>query len=155
MLDSTSTKADNPTDSPALIPSLSGPDVAYTFLACIQSYGEPRVISTRHNRRGPILEPSRKAQIVRGIPFRSDDQLNWGPHRSRTSLEAYGWWTPIHIDKSLHPILLWLNASNCTSNHRPDLQVVASSGLDHTTRYERPLARSLLDSRTPQMTCTI
>ena len=77
MLDSTSTKADNPTVSPALIPTLSGPDVAYTILACMQSYGEPRVVSTRLNRRGPILDPSRKARNVRGIPFRSDVQLNW------------------------------------------------------------------------------
>src|SRR3954471_20190675 len=76
-LDSTSTKADNPTVSPALIPSLSGPRVS----VCKFPYNiviwraENRTHLSKKTR--PSTERSRKASKVRGIPSRPDDQLRW------------------------------------------------------------------------------
>src|SRR3954463_7475153 len=77
MLDSTSAKADNPTVSPALIPSVSGPGVSI----CKPRYNI--VIRRSENRTNlskqtrPRTKRSRKASNVRGIPSRSDDQLRW------------------------------------------------------------------------------
>src|SRR3954469_19173260 len=76
-LNSTSAKATSPTDSPALIPSLSGPGVS----VCKSRYGiviwraENRTHLSKQTR--PSTERSRKASYVRGIPSRPDDQLRW------------------------------------------------------------------------------
>src|SRR3954464_4555277 len=67
----------NPTDSPALIPSLSGPGVC----VCNSSHNsitwraESRTHLSKQTR--PSTEHSRKASYVRGIPSRPDDQLRW------------------------------------------------------------------------------
>src|SRR4051812_42849799 len=78
MLDSTSTKGlNNPTDSPALIPSLSGPGLC----VCNSSHNsitwraESRTQLSKQTR--PSTEHSRKASYMRGIPSRPDDQLRW------------------------------------------------------------------------------
>src|SRR3954469_703379 len=76
-LDSTSAKATSPTDSPALIPSLSGPGVS----VCKPRYdiviwrAENRTHLSKQTR--PSTERSRKASHVRGTPSRPDDQLRW------------------------------------------------------------------------------
>src|SRR3954466_1949265 len=77
MLDLTSAKADNPTVSPALIPSLLGPGVS----VCKSRYNtiiwraENRTHLSKQTR--PNTERSQKASNVRGIPSRPDDQLRW------------------------------------------------------------------------------
>ena len=154
MLDSTSTKATNPIVSPALIPSLLGPDVPYIVLAYIKLYGEPRVVSTHHNRRADTRTLSEDPDHE-GHP----SQNGWSTELGSSSFpqKSKGLWV---MNSRTHrqvvsPHIARLNASNCINKHRPNHQVVASSGLDHTTRYERPLAMSLLDSRTPHRTCTI
>src|SRR3954465_12180086 len=68
---------DNPTDSPALIPSLSGPGVS----VCKSRYdiviwrAENRTHLSKQTR--PSTERSKKASNVRGIPSSPDDKLRW------------------------------------------------------------------------------
>src|SRR3954470_14948486 len=100
MLDSTSTKADNPTVSPALIPSLSGPGVS----VCTSRYNtiiwgaESRTHFYKKTR--PSTERSRKASNVRGIPSRPDDLLRWVLIVRTQVLKVYGWGNPYLIKKS-------------------------------------------------------
>src|SRR3954465_9249246 len=70
-------RLDNPTDSPALIPSLSGPGVS----VCNSSHDAItwRAENRTHlsKKTGPSTQRSPQASNVTGIPYRPDDQLRW------------------------------------------------------------------------------
>src|SRR3954465_11018200 len=56
-----------------------------------------------------------------------------GPHRPLTSLNDYGWWNPILIDKLPQPFYR-LNYNTYINRLQPDHLVEVSGGLNHTTK---------------------
>src|SRR3954465_8898331 len=70
-------RLDNPTDNPALIPSLSGPGICICN-SCYNTIIWRAEIRTHLSKQTmPRTEHSRKASNVRGIQSRTDDQLRW------------------------------------------------------------------------------
>ena len=66
------------------------PEFEYAFLACIQSYGEPSVIPTHLYQAGPGTRTLSESSKREGHPIQVGWSTELGPHRSHTSLEAYG-----------------------------------------------------------------
>ena len=120
----------------------------YVIPATTQSHGEPRAVPTCLRRQGQAQNTLDKHRTWGAShPGR---MINWDRSSSSShKSNAYGWWSPILIDKSPQPYYRLYYNTNIDLLH-PDHLVGVYARLDHTSKCAETESRSIA-SRCPKL----